>query len=149
MYKNIIKELENLSDKTRAKKFYLFFDTKKGGYGEGDEFLGLTNPIVRNIVKKYKNQISLDDIGLLIQNKYHEIRLAGLLFLVEMFVRADDKLKEQIVDLYLKNVRYINNWDLVDLSVYKILGKYCVEKIIIPYCINFPIQNFYGQKECQ
>ena len=126
MYKNIIKELELLSDKNRAEKFYSFFMTKKGGYGEGDEFLGLTNPLVRGVVKKYKKEILLSDIEKLLQNKYHEIRLAGVLFLVEMYARADMPLKKQIVYLYLKNVQHINNWDLVDLSVYKILGNYCL-----------------------
>ena len=128
MYKDIIKDLKSMSDKKRAEKFYLFFDTKKGGYGEGDEFLGLTNPVVRGVVKKYKNTISFDDIKNLLKNPYHEVRLTALLFMVEKFNKADDAERKKLVDLYISNAKYINNWDLVDLSVYKILGKYCIKK---------------------
>ncbi len=128
MYKDIVKDLKSVSDERRARIFYSFFDTKKGGYGEGDEFLGLTNPIVRGVVKKYKGKITFTDIENMLKNPYHEVRLTALLFMVEMFNKANDVEKEKLVKLYLLNTKYINNWDLVDLSVYKILGKYCVEK---------------------
>ena len=32
------------------------------------------------------------------------------------------------MDLYLANINYINNWDLVDASAHKILGDYLLDK---------------------
>ena len=32
------------------------------------------------------------------------------------------------MDLYIRNLQYVNNWDLVDSSAYKILGAYLFDK---------------------
>ena len=101
-----------------------FFKTAPGEYGAGDKFLGLMVPAARKIAKEFKD-LSLKDINRLIKDPYHELRLIALLILVENYQIAKDQLRrKQILDFYLQNTRYINNWDLVDLSVYKILGDY-------------------------
>lgn len=128
MYNEILENIKNLSNEKIAKGQLRFFKTEKGGYAAGDMFYGLKNPTVRNLVKKYKNDVSFDDIQKLLKNPYHEVRLLAVLLMVEKFNKVDEAKKKRLVDIYLSNVKYINNWDLVDLSVYKILGKYCVEK---------------------
>jgi len=103
-----------------------FFKTGPGEYGEGDLFLGLSNPQVRAIVKAFKKELHLTDLATLINNKYHEIRLTGLLLLVELFKQAEKNSAQQkkIVDYYLAHSDVVNNWDLVDLTAHKILGAY-------------------------
>src|SRR5574344_232588 len=128
MYNNIIEEMDFYKNEVLAKHHLKFFKTGKGEYGEGDLFLGLTVPQVRSIVKKYYKDINLDDCKNLLRNKYHEIRLCGLLIMVAKYKKADEKLKQKIVELYLKNTKYINNWDLVDLSASYIIGDYYLEK---------------------
>lgn len=98
-----------------------FFQTQKGGYGEGDVFLGLTVPQVREIVKKYYQEISLKDTEELLHSNIHEHRLTALLILVAKFNKSQDI---EIIDLYERNFQYINNWDLVDASALYILGKW-------------------------
>ncbi len=127
MYKQIIEDIQNLINDTVAKGQLRFFKTGKGQYAEGDKFYGLTNPVVRNLVKKYKNKVDIDTFAKLLKDPYHEVRLTSLLLMVEKFNKSDLLEKKKIVKLYIDNAQYINNWDLVDLSVYKILGKYCVE----------------------
>lgn len=129
MLEEIIKTLEKNSDTKKAKDLQRFFKTGKGDYGEGDIFAGITVPIIRGIAKKFVN-ISFDDIQKLLRNKIHEYRLTALIILVYKFERKDtsDEEKKQIVGIYLANTKYINNWDLVDLSCYKILGKYLLDK---------------------
>ncbi|MBI3887908.1 DNA alkylation repair protein [Candidatus Microgenomates bacterium] len=105
----------------RAKHSLRFFKTGPGEYGQGDEFLGLNVPQQRSVVKKYKD-LSLLDIQNLLDSKYHEYRLVGLLILVSK------KLDKEIYDLYLKNTARINNWDLVDLTAPHIVGKYLLDK---------------------
>ncbi len=84
-------------------------------------------PECRKIASQFFG-ISLSDIEKLLQNSWHEIRLISLFILIEHFRVSDEKGKKKIFDFYLKNTKYINNWDLVDTSVYKIVGEFLLEK---------------------
>ncbi|MBI5392859.1 DNA alkylation repair protein [Candidatus Woesearchaeota archaeon] len=118
----IHKELQNIADKQRALINACFFKTGKGEYGEGDLFLGITVPESRKIAKKYLN-ISFEEITQLLQSRYHEERLVALLILVERYDKYADQ-RKLIFDFYLQNTNYVNNWDLVDLSADKIIGRH-------------------------
>ncbi|OQA79419.1 MAG: DNA alkylation repair enzyme [Lentisphaerae bacterium ADurb.Bin242] len=98
-----------------------FFKTGKGQYGEGDLFLGVTVPASRKIARKYR-ELPLPEVLKLLKNPYHEVRFCALMILVEQYERGDEKLRDRIYLLYLGNTRYINNWDLVDLSAPDIVG---------------------------
>ncbi len=118
------RELKTLGSLDKAKILQYFFKTKPGQYGAGDVFLGVTVPLVRQVAKKYSN-LKLSEVSLLLKSKFHEFRLTALLILVSKYEKATDlKTKKEIVDFYLNHSFWINNWDLVDLSVYKILGNY-------------------------
>jgi 3-methyladenine DNA glycosylase AlkD len=119
--------LKKLENKEKAKVMSGFFKTGIGQYGEGDKFLGITVPDQRRLAKKY-TEASLVDVKKLLVNKIHECRLVGLLILVEKFGKAEESQRKKIVDFYLDNVRYVNNWDLVDLSADKILGEFLSDK---------------------
>jgi len=130
MYKKIIKEIKSHEDKERAKILARFFKTGIGQYGEGDLFLGIIVPISRKIATKYKD-LSFEDISKLLKDKYHEVRLIALLILVIQYKSLNLEglertvlSKKKIVDFYLANTKYINNWDLVDLSAHYIVGDY-------------------------
>lgn len=127
MLDKIEKEILSKQNIEKQKVFKNFFKTNKGQYGEGDIFLGLSVPEQRKITKKYYKEIGFNDLQKLIQNKIHEYRLIALLILIEKY-NSDSLIKKQCVDFYLKNTKYINNWDLVDLSCYKILGDYLIDK---------------------
>ena len=120
-------ELEKLSDPEHAMKLQGFFKTGKGQYGEGDIFIGVRVPDQRRIAKKYRN-MSLTDVLELLRSEIHEHRLTALFILTEQFNKGDDEARQQIVDLYLRNTAYVNNWDLVDSSAHKILGAWLVDK---------------------
>jgi 3-methyladenine DNA glycosylase AlkD len=125
---SLLKELKQKENKTKAKHLAGFFKTGKGQYGEGDLFLGITVPISRQLVKKYSS-LSLSDISKLIKNKYHEARLIALLILVQQYKSSQiPGIWEEIVRFYLGHTKYINNWDLVDLSAHYIVGDYLYHK---------------------
>lgn len=107
-----------------------FFKTGPGQYGEGDKFLGIKVPTVREVVKNQWLNATFDDLEECVTSEYHEMRMAGLLTLVQIFKHAkkDVNLQQQCVDFYLANTKYINNWDLVDLSCYELLGKWLLDK---------------------
>ncbi len=121
----ISKDLKKLSTKPRRDVCQSFFQTHKGGYGEGDIFMGVTVPDTRKIFAKYKNGITLKEVQQLLKSKYHEERLIALFFLHHLYKNSKDKKK--IFDIYIDNVGFgkgINNWDLVDTSAYHIAGDY-------------------------
>lgn len=125
------KEIHSKSNKTKAKLLQGFFKTGKGEYGEGDIFLGIVVPESRKLAIKYSS-LPLKDVEKLLNSKIHEERLIALLLLVHNYQLAtksnDNKTKEEIYNFYLKNTKYINNWDLVDLSCHKIIGKHLLNK---------------------
>jgi len=120
------KTLRKLANPEYAIHSQRFFKTGKGEYGEGDEFLGVRVPVLRKCAKKY-SELSLTEIHKLLKSVYHEERLCALFLLVQKF---DDSKHEKsvIYKLYLDNTKYINSWDLVDCSAYKIVGVYLEDK---------------------
>lgn len=115
------RELKAAGTPARAAGAARYFKTGPGEYGEGDIFLGITVPVVRKIVKRYRT-LSLADLEKLLASKDHEVRLAALMILVAQYERGDELLRREIFDLYLRNTRHINNWDLVDCSCREIVG---------------------------
>jgi len=117
-------------DPTQVEGLSRFFKTGKGQYGEGDRFLGIKVPMTREVVKACWKETSFDDLETCISSEYHEMRLAALLTLVEIFKHAkkDKALQQQCVEFYLNHTQYINNWDLVDLSCYELLGVWLLDK---------------------
>jgi 3-methyladenine DNA glycosylase AlkD len=122
----IKKEIRSKADPEKAKVLQGFFKTGKGEYGEGDIFIGLVVPESRKIALMFTD-ISLNDIEGLLQSKIHEERLIALLILVQKFTK-EEKSQKDIYDFYLNSTKYINNWDLVDLSAEKIIGPYLLNK---------------------
>lgn len=127
MIENILKDIEAKKNKKKDEILSKFFKTGKGQYGEGDIFWGLTVPVSRKIAMKYKD-LSVSEINLLLKHKVHEVRLIGLMILVWKYKHSSKKEQEKIVKFYLKNTKYINNWDLVDLSSHYILGDYLINQ---------------------
>lgn len=128
MYNKILKEIISHKNNDKAALLGRFFKTGKGQYGEGDVFLGITVPISRKIAQKY-GKASLPVVSKLIKNKYHEVRLVALLILVHKYKASHRSNlggieRKKIVEFYLKHTKYINNWDLVDLSAHYIIGDY-------------------------
>ena len=120
--------LQELSIREKAEILKRFFKTGKGEYGEGDVFIGVAVPDQRSVAKEFYSKISLEELSELLSSKIHEHRLTALLILVHQFEKTKDKIKQkEIIDFYLKHTKHINNWDLVDTSCYKILGRYCFE----------------------
>lgn len=115
----------------KAAFFPRFFKSGPGEYGEGDQFLGITVPSVREVSKNYSKKIDRSTLDKLFKSQWHEERLLAALMLVNLFDAAKDPIQqEEWVDYYLDQVsnNRVNNWDLVDLSAHKILGKFLIPR---------------------
>jgi 3-methyladenine DNA glycosylase AlkD len=131
MLQELRREVRQLGDPERARTSLWFFKTGPGEYGEGDRFIGLTVPQVRNLAKQYR-QLSLSETKRLLRSPIHEERLLALLILVGAFAAADEAGQRQIYETYLRNTRYVNNWDLVDCSALQIVGAFLWERSRTP-----------------
>ena len=123
------------ADPSQVEGLSRFFKTGPGQYGEGDKFLGIKVPVTREVVKECWRETGPDDLEECIGSEYHEVRLAALLALVEIFRHAGKKAysglemtKEDCVRFYLSHTDRINNWDLVDLNCYPLLGEWLLDK---------------------
>lgn len=125
----ITKQLKALGNKTAAEHAMRFFKTGSGQYGEGDLFLGITVPVLRQIAKEHQD-ISLDDIVELLQSPLHEARMLALLIMVLQYKQGRNE--AAIYRAYLANTRRVNNWDLVDCSAEYIVGAHLFERSRAP-----------------
>ena len=142
----LLQEITARADESQVEGLSRFFKTGPGQYGEGDKFLGIKVPVTREVVKACWRETSLQDLEACIASEYHEVRLAALLALVEIFAHAKrfpvkpgmTKMtscparpgisQQDCVDFYLAHTDRINNWDLVDLSCYPLLGVWLLDK---------------------
>ncbi len=133
---NILKDLKKVSSRETAVNSSRFFKTGKGEYGEGDLFIGIRTPEIREIAKKYLEEIVLKDLDYFLHNKIHEYRLFAVITLTYMYEKTkeikdtfqQEKKREEIFNYYLKNREWINNWDLVDVSAPKVVGEFLKDK---------------------
>ena len=124
---DLISSLKTSANKEQAKVLQRFFKTGTGEYGEGDIFLGIKVPALRNIARQHLD-LTLDELQQLIISPIHEERMSALMILVIRFPKGKPEEKEKIYKFYLKNAKNINNWDLVDLSAPQIVGGYLIDK---------------------
>ncbi len=124
---NIRTAIQKSSNKKRALGSARFFKTGPGQYSEGDIFIGLTVPQSRDIALQFSH-LSITDIKKLLSSKIHEERLIALLILARQFQQGNAIEKKAIYNFYIAHSKYVNNWDLVDLSADKIVGEYLQNK---------------------
>ena len=126
-HKDVLDELLTLANPEMAEHSYRFFQAFEGGYGEGDKFLGIRVPPQRKVAKKFKN-MNLNEVELLLQNEFHEARLTALLIMVYRTEKASPEELEDLFILYMNNLKYINNWDLIDSSARFVVAMYLEDK---------------------
>jgi len=128
-------ELKRLANPAHARVLQRFFKTGKGEYGEGDLFRGIKIPVLRKLAKSCQDTPRAE-VQELLTSKFHEERMLALLLLMAHYAKADDAGRKHIYTMYLGSTRYINNWDLVDVSAHHIAGHYLMDKTREPlYCL--------------
>jgi 3-methyladenine DNA glycosylase AlkD len=117
----VLTRLRAVGNRRDAVFLQRYFKTGPCEYGEGDVFLGVRVPAVRKLGREFREASRREVLGLL-KSRYHEARLLALVILAEQHERADEAGRRGILDVYLMHTRFINNWDLVDLSAPDIVG---------------------------
>lgn len=127
MLKDIRTALREYANETDAIVLQRYFKTGPGEYGEGDRFLGVRVPATRLVARKYRG-IPLADTLALLHSDFHEERLLALIVFTHKYQKGSPDEQTEIYRIYLNNTRYINNWDLVDISAEHIVGAYLINK---------------------
>lgn len=125
--KEIRARLHELGDAQKAHFLKGFFKTGPGEYAEGDIFLGIRVPEVRKLAREYRT-LAAGGVVPLLRSPFHEERLFALIVFVREFARGDERVREEIYDLYRENLEFVNNWDLVDLSAPPIVGGFLEDR---------------------
>jgi len=120
-YAQVKKELDLLKNPKQAQLLRRFFKTGKGEYGEGDIFLGIKVPLQRKVARAFLS-LSVGEVEKLLKSSVHEHRLTALLIWTYQYPHADDKTQKRIYSSYIRHTKYINNWDLVDVTAPRIVG---------------------------
>ncbi|MDH5656047.1 MAG: DNA alkylation repair protein [Spirochaetia bacterium] len=123
LLQNLKIELKSLADRKVAEHSQRYFKTGPGEYGEGDVFIGLRMPQIRSLAKKY-SKLSFSDIENLLKSEIHEKRMLAVILLVNAYKKAAEPDQKKIYQMYFKNKKYINNWDLIDVSCPHVMGGY-------------------------
>lgn len=126
-----LERLQALASPRAAAILSSFFKTGPGEYGEGDHFLGVKVPPLRQLVRETEG-IPEPEVVRLLRHEYHEARLLALLVIVRRFQRGDAAVRDRLFRLYWRNRKWINNWDLVDLSAEHVLGGYLADRDLAP-----------------
>ena len=120
---SLINDLKLLGSKQKAESLQRFFKTAKGQYAYGDLFWGIPVPQTRKIARKYKD-LNINLLHELLENKVHEVRFCALIIMI----LQSKNIPKQITNLYLKKTKFINNWDLVDVSAEAIVGRFLLNR---------------------
>jgi len=121
---NLLEKIQTILHKTidsTPEAASIFFKTGPGEYAEFDKFLGIKTPTLRQIAKKHID-LPLEVIEGFLQSQFNEERLFALIILVLQYQKAKSLTQEDVYQFYLKNMQYVNNWNLVDNSAHHIVG---------------------------
>ncbi len=141
----LIEQLKTYIEPEKAVFFPKFFKAFPGGYGEGDLFWGIRVPPLRKLAKKYRH-LALDELIPLITSPIHEQRMLALFILRLQFEKAEEEVKEQIIAFYLKYLKGVNNWDLVDSSAHYLLGTWLLDKDVQQIWVLASSENLWFQR---
>lgn len=119
---DLLLRLRKLANPQDAANLQRFFKTGPGEYGEGDVFLGIRVPAIRELAREFRGQVAVEEAVALLQSEVHEARMLALFLLVDVFQRGDESVRREVYRTYLAQTGRINNWDLVDLSAPQIVG---------------------------
>lgn len=124
-----IERLQALQDDEEQRKYQRYFKLGEGEYGAGDRFIGVRMGNVFALAKEFI-QMPPDEIEQLLESDIHEARAGALRLMADQFrlKTTTPERKKELYELYLRRHDRINNWDLVDLAAWWVVGSYLVDK---------------------
>jgi hypothetical protein len=125
---SFVKKLETFRSPIELKKYHRFFDFDEVNPGKGDVFIGVRMGHVFNLAKEFLDMPPAE-IEKLLESRVHEVRAGGCSIMGKQcdHKNTSRERKRELYNLYLRRHDRINDWDLVDLASYKVVGRYLFE----------------------
>lgn len=110
-------------------KIRRYFKSGEGEYADGDVFIGVRMGHVFELSNEFKS-MPLAEIEQLLDSPIHEVRAGGVKIMAYQAAAktTPDGRRRELFELFLRRHDRINNWDLVDLGAWDVVGRYLVDK---------------------
>lgn len=127
--KDFVARIKTKQSDLELKKIQRYFKSGEGDYGEGDKFIGVRMGHVFAIAKEFM-LMEPAEIEKALQDLIHEVRAGALRLMADQASnkKTSPKRVKELYELYMRNLKYINNWDLVDLAAHQVVGRYLTDK---------------------
>lgn len=124
--KAILARLQELRSDEERKKYHRYFDFDDDA---ADTFIGVRMGEVFALAKQCLLTPPAE-IENLMESDIHEARAAAMSIMAKQYQAKKTTLerKEELFELYLRRHDRINNWDLVDLAAYYVIGPHLVDR---------------------
>jgi 3-methyladenine DNA glycosylase AlkD len=124
-----VKRLESHRSASELEKVHRYFKLGEGEYGEGDVFMGVRMGQVFALSDEFK-EMELEEVEQLLASPIHEVRAGAVKIMANQAKgkKTTDHRRKELFELYLRSMDRINNWDLVDLGAWDVVGRYLVDK---------------------
>jgi len=127
--KQFVERLEALQSDEELKKHQRYFKFVGDDQSSDDYFIGVRMGSIFELGKEFSD-MPVDEIEKLMESPVHEVRVGSLSIMGQCAKGkkcSESRLKE-LYDLYIRRHDRINNWDLVDLAAYYVVGRYLADK---------------------
>lgn len=127
--RRFVERLEVLRSPAELAKYQRYFKTGPGEYAEGDHFMGVRMGQVFELAKEFAD-MELDEIERLLDERAHEPRAGAMRIMATQArgKRTPDARRKALFELYLRRHDRIDNWDLVDLAAWDVVGRWLLDK---------------------
>lgn len=118
-----------LQDNEELRKIRRYFKSGEGEYGHGDKFIGVRMGSIFALAKEFA-EMPPTEIETLLDSDVHESRVGALSIMAKQYPlkSTTEARRKELYEIYLHRHDRINNWDLVDLAAYHVVGPWLVDK---------------------
>ena len=122
-------ELLKHQSEAEREKIGRYFKSGEGDYGEGDRFIGVRMGTVFDLARQFM-AMEPGEIERLLESNIHEARAGAVSIMAKQAGarKTSDDRRRELHELYLRRIDRINNWDLVDLGAWNVVGRYLEDK---------------------
>lgn len=125
----ILARLQDMRSDEELKKYRRYFKFGEGEYAHGDSFIGVRMGHVFALAKECVLTPPAE-IERLMESDIHEARAAAMSIMAKQYAakKTTPERRQELYDLYLRRHDRINNWDLVDLAAWYVIGPHLVDR---------------------
>jgi hypothetical protein len=121
--------LKKLQSDEELEKHRRYFKHVSADQNSGDHFIGVRMGSIFDLAKNYIDMPPAE-IEMLLDSPIHEVRVGALSIMGQSAKsgKCSSTRLEELYKLYIRKHDRINNWDLVDLAAYHVVGRYLADK---------------------